>query len=129
MDELIARIAQAAGIEADAAKLAIGTVLNFIREEAPTEAEALLNSLPGAEEATALAQAAADSGRPSGIFSTLLGGTGGVMALGSTLMAQGLSFSQIETIARELLDHGRTHLGNEGIARLAVAIPSLSNFV
>jgi len=129
MDELITRIALAARIEADAARLAIGTVLNFIREEAPAEAEALLNSLPGAEEATSLAQAAANNGKPGGIFGALLGSTGGVMALGSTLMAQGLSFSQIETIARELLDHGRTHLGNEGISRLASAIPSLSNFV
>lgn len=129
MDKLIADIAQAASIEPDTARLAIGTVLNFIQEEAPTEAEALLASFPGAEDVIALAASASANAKPAGIFGALLGGTGSVMALGTTLMSQGLSFSQIETIARELLGHGRTHLGDDGIARLATAIPSLSNFV
>lgn len=35
MDELITDIIKAAGIGPDAARLAIGTVLNFIRDEAP----------------------------------------------------------------------------------------------
>lgn len=86
-------------------------------------------SFPGAEEVMASARTASVNVKPAGIFGALLGGTGNVMALGTTLMSQGLSFSQIETIARELLGHGRAHLGDDGIARLATAIPSLSNFV
>lgn len=131
MDELIARIAQAADIAPETARNALGLVLNFIEKEAPEQAGAFMNYIPDAQELMASASRKT-SGGIGGMIGGLLGSLGnggGLMALGSQLLEQGLSIDQARTVAAELLDFGRTELGDERIAELMKAIPGLSQLI
>lgn len=131
MEELITRIAQAADITPDTATTALGMILNFFEKNAPEQASALMDYLPGAQELINSA-ATESTGLLGGLMGGLLGsfgGGGGVMALGSQLMAQGLSFAQIQTIGNELIEFGRQNIGPEQMTNLINAIPGLADFL
>src|SRR6266567_840329 len=94
MDELIGQLATKAGIDGVVAEKTIGIVLGFLRNEWPSDkVQALIDQIPGAEAAIAA------SSNNSGL-SRLMGG--GLMALGTKLMARGMSMNAIKCIAREL---------------------------
>jgi hypothetical protein len=124
MQELIARIAQAAGIDAALAEKAIGIILGFLQKEGPTEqVTALIGQMPGAEDVIA----AASGG--GGLFGGLGSMMGGVMGLGSQLMGAGLSMDQISTVGKELFAYGRENVGEDTMGAIVGAIPGLSQFV
>ncbi|MBL6430517.1 MAG: hypothetical protein HPM95_02020 [Alphaproteobacteria bacterium] len=51
MEELVGRIAQAAGIDEDVARQAVTIILNFLNREGPSDqVQKILGALPGAEE-------------------------------------------------------------------------------
>jgi len=88
MDELVGRLATKAGIDSAVAEKTIGIVLGFLRNEGPSEkVQALIDQIPGAEAAIA-------ANSPGG-FSRLMGG--GVMAVGTRLMALGLGMKRFKT--------------------------------
>lgn len=90
MDELIARLAVKAGIGEAVAEKTIGIILGFLRNEGPSDkVQALIDKIPGAEAAIA----ASSNG---GGLARLMGG--GLMALGTRLMALGLGMSKIRTL-------------------------------
>src|SRR4051794_1991181 len=98
MDELIGRLATTAGIDGAVAEKTIGIVLGFLRNEGPSDqVEALIDQIPDAE--AAIATSSSNAG-----FSRLMGG--GLMALGTKLMALGLGMSEIQKVARELFTFG-----------------------
>jgi len=116
MDELIGRLAAKAGIDSVVAEKTIGIVLGFLRNEGPSDkVQALIDQIPGAEAAIAASSS-------NGGLSRLMGG--GLMALGTKLMALGLGMSEIQNVARELFrfgprqnrsgSNGRDHLGDAG---------------
>ncbi len=128
MDDLIARLTAAAGIDASLATKAVGIILAFLRKEGPAdEVEQLVAALPGAE--AAIADAAGASGGLMGGLAGMMGGSGGVMALGGQLMGAGLSMGQIQTVSKEMFAYGREKAGEDTMGAIVGAIPGLSQFV
>jgi hypothetical protein len=119
MDELIARLASKAGIDSAVAEKAIGIVLGFLRNEGPTDkVQALINQIPGAEAVIAANSASG--------FSRLMGG--GLMAVGTRLMALGLGMNEIQNVARELFRFGRDKIGADQMGEIIKGTPGLSQF-
>jgi hypothetical protein len=120
MDELIGRLAVKAGIDNVVAEKTVGIILGFLRNEGPTDkVQALIDSIPGAE---AVITASSNS---SG-FGRLMGG--GLMALGSKLMALGLGIGEIQDVARELLRFGRDKIGADQMGEIIAGTPGLRQF-
>lgn len=120
MDELIGRLAATAGIDSAVAEKTVGIILGFLRSEGPSEdVEALINQIPGAE-------AAIEASRSGGGLSRLMGG--GLMAVGTRLMALGLGMSDIKTVARELFRFGRDKIGADQMGKIVAGTPGLSQF-
>lgn len=120
MDELIEQLAAKTGIDRAVAEKTIGFILDFLRKEGPSDkVQSLIDAMPGAEDAIA----AAGSG---GALSRLMGG--GLMALGSKLMALGLGMSDIQSIARELFRFGRDKVGADQMGAILAETPGLSQF-
>jgi hypothetical protein len=120
MDELIGRLATRAGIDSAVAEKTIGIVLGFLRNEGPSDkVQALIDQIPGAEAAIAASSS-------NGGLSRLMGG--GLMALGTRLMALGLGMSEIQGVARELFRFGRDKIGAEQMGEIISGTPGLSQF-
>ena len=120
MDELIGRLAAKAGIDAGVAEKTIGIVLGFLRNEGPSDkVQILIDEIPGAEAAIA----ASSSG---GGLAKLMGG--GLMALGTRLMALGLGMGEIQSVARELFRFGRDKIGADRMGEIIAGTPGLSQF-
>jgi hypothetical protein len=120
MDELIGTLAVKAGIDNDVAEKTIGIVLGFLRNEGPSDkVQALIDQIPGAE--AAIAASSSNSG-----LSRLMGG--GLMALGTKLMALGLGMNQIQNVARELFRFGRDKIGADKMGEIISGTPGLSQF-
>jgi hypothetical protein len=120
MDELKGRLAAQAGIDGAVAEKTVGIILGFLRREGPSDkVQALIDTIPGAEAAIA-------ASNEGGGFSRLMGG--GLMAVGTRLMALGLSVSEIQSIARELFRFGRDKIGADQMGEIISGTPGLSQF-
>jgi hypothetical protein len=112
MDELIARITAATGIDADVAEKAVGLMLGFLKKEGPDgDADELVASVPEAQ---------AHIVEPSG---------SGVMGLGAELMGMGLGMGEISGVAKETIAFAREKAGADKVDAVVAAIPGLSQFV
>jgi hypothetical protein len=121
MDELIGRLAEKAGIDNAVAEKTVGLILDFLRKEGPSDkVQALIDKIPGAEAAIAA------SGNNRGGLGRLIGG--GLMALGTRLMALGLSMAEIQNIARELFRFGRDKIGADQMGAIIAGTPGLRQF-
>ncbi len=125
MEELLARVTQATGLDAATATKAIGIILNFLKKEGPpAEVNQLLATMPGAE--AAMAEGAQSGGGLAG----MMGGMGGgVMALGGQLMGAGVSMGQMQPLGRELFAFGREKAGEDVMGPIVGSIPGLTQFV
>jgi hypothetical protein len=122
MDELVDRIVARVGVDRAVAEKSIGIIFDFLSKEGPTEkVHALLDRLPGAN--AALAAARENDG--GGTF----GGMGGIMGVGSRLMAAGLGMGEIQGVTRELLAYAREKIGDQAIDEVVGAVPGLSQFI
>jgi len=120
MDELVDQLAAKAGIDKAVAEKTIGIILGFLRKEGPSDqVQALIDKIAGAENAVEAA------GKGAGL-SGLMGG--GLMALGSRLMALGLGVGEIQNIARELFKFGRDRIGADQMGKIIAGTPGLSQF-
>jgi hypothetical protein len=120
MDELVGRLASKAGIDSAVAEKTIGIILNFLRNEGPSDkVQALIDEIPGAE-------AAIEASEKGGGFARLMGG--GLMAVGTRLMGLGLGMGQIQSIARELFRFGRDKIGADRMGEIIAGTPGLSQF-
>ncbi|MCX7899832.1 MAG: DUF2267 domain-containing protein [Methylocystis sp.] len=126
MDELIAKVAAAIGVDADVAKSAVGHVLAFLAKEAPDgPVKEFLDQTPGAQDAVAASEAADQGG--GGLLGGLMGG--GLMGLASKLNAVGLDMGQIQKLAKEIFAYAEGVIGREKVQQIANSIPGLSQFV
>lgn len=122
MDEIIDRLVNETGIDRDTAAKSVTIILAFLQKEGPADkVKLLLASMPGAEQALA-----AHKGGGFGLGS-LMGG--GIMAVGSELMAAGLGMGEIQSVARVVLAHGREKAGADIVNEIVGGIPSLAPFV
>jgi len=129
MDELVARIAEKVGLDAETARKAIAIVLNFLLKEGPeSEVRQLIAALPGAEAAMAEVGDNSKGGGLAGLVGGLMGSSG-IMALGGQLTAAGLSMGQMQSLGRELFAYGREHAGEDVMGPIVGAVPGLSQFV
>ena len=120
MDELIGRLASKAGIDSAVAEKTVGIILNFLRNEGPSDkVQALIDQIPGAEALIA-------ASKNNGGFAGLMGG--GLMAVGTRLMGLGLGMSEIQNIARELFRFGRDKIGADQMGAIIAGTPGLSQF-
>jgi hypothetical protein len=69
--------------------------------------------------------AAARAGDAGGMF----GGMGGIMGVGSRLMAAGLGMGDIQGVTRELIAYAREKVGDEAVDEIVAAVPGLSQFI
>jgi len=122
MDELVDRIVARVGVDRTVAEKSVGIIFDFLAKEGPTEkVNALLAQLPGAEAA----MAAAREGDGGGMF----GSMGGIMGVGSRLMAAGLGMGEIQGVTRELIAYAREKAGDEAVGEIVGAVPGLSQFI
>jgi hypothetical protein len=120
MDELIAKLTQAAGIDATTAEKAVGIILNFLKQQAPAEAvEQATAAIPGAQQA-ADQQAQAQAGGIGGAIAGLAGAMGG---------NGGLSMGQMQTVGKTLFAHVREKAGEDVVGGIVSAVPGLSQFI
>jgi len=120
MDELIGRLVSRASIDSIVAEKTVGIVLGFLRNEGPSDkVQALIDQIPGAEAVIAASNNNVGLARLMG---------GGLMALGTKLMALGLGMSEIQNVARELFRFGRDKIGAEQMGEIISGTPGLSQF-
>jgi hypothetical protein len=120
MEELIRRLATEAGIDDAVAVKTIGIMLGFLRSEGPFDkVQALIDNIPGAE-------AAITASNDGGGLAKLMGG--GLMAVGTRLMALGLGITEIQSVARELFTFGRDKLGADQMGEIISGTPGLGQF-
>jgi hypothetical protein len=120
MDELIGQLAVKAGIDNVVAEKTVGIMLDFLRNEGPSDkVQALIDKIPGAEALIAASNNGGGLGRLMG---------GGLMALGTKLMGLGLGIAEIQNVARELFRFGRDKIGADQMGEIIAGTPGLSQF-
>ena len=131
MDELIARVAQAAGIEPDTAGKAIAAILNFLQKEGPpAEVAQLLEKLPGSSDLLAAnVDAPSGGGGLMGGLMGMMGGGGGLMGLAGKLTGLGLGMGEMQSVGKELFAAGREHAGEDLMGTIAASVPGLGQFI
>jgi hypothetical protein len=123
MDDLIGRLVAHAGVDRTAAEKAVGVIVQFLLNEGPTDkVRALIRHLPGAD-------AAMSASSPSVRSPRMFGAVGGLMEVGSQLMAAGLSMEQIQAVTSETLKFAREKAGDDAVGEVVGAIPGLGQFV
>jgi|SRR5215470_15863649 len=123
MDELIGRIVANVGVDRSVAEKAVGIILDFLSKDGPTDkVQALIDRLPGAD---ALVQAARGSEGSGGLGGMM----GGIMGVGSRLMAAGLGMGEIQGVTREIIAYAREKAGEDAVDEIVGAIPGLNQFI
>ena len=123
MDELIARLVTNVGLDRDAAEKAVAIILAFLKKEGPPDkVQALIDSLPGAEELMESQEGLDASG--GGMFAM-----SGIMGAGTKMMAAGLTMTQVQGVARETLRFAREKAGDDAVGEVVGAIPGLDQFI
>src|SRR3954469_19678475 len=115
MDELIERLVAKIGIDRTTAKKAVGIIMAFLLKEGPSEqVRALAVRLPGGES-----MLAADDTDAGGF------GIGGIMGVGTKLMAAGLSMGQVQAVTQEVIAFSREKAGDDVVGEIVGSIPGL----
>src|ERR1700755_1357018 len=118
MDELLDRLVAKVGVDRAVAEKAVGIILAFLLKEGPSDkVQSLINQMPGAE--AALAAASSEGGF----------GMGGIMGVGTKLMAAGLGMDQMQGVTREVIAYAREKLGEDAVGEIVGSIPGLGQFV
>lgn len=124
MDEIISRIASAAGISEDVAREAVTIILNFLKKDGPREqVDKVLAAMPGAEALVT------EEERGGGMLGGMFGGAMGAMGALNKLNSAGLDMGEIQTVTRELVKVAREHAGDELVDKVIDGIPGLGQIV
>jgi hypothetical protein len=127
MDELIARVSSAIGVDAGVARTAVGEVLAFLHKEVPEgPVSEFLEKVAGSREVAAEAAAAGGAGG-GGLLGGLL--NSGLMGLAAKLNGLGLDMGQIHKLGHEIFGYAEEVIGKEKVQQIAAAIPGLSQFL
>jgi hypothetical protein len=122
MDELIERLVANVGVDRATAEKSLGIILDFLAKDGPPDqVKLLMERMPGADAMIAAAREDAGGG--------FFGGMGGIMGVGSRMMAAGLNMGQIQGITRETIAYAREKAGEDIVGGIVGSIPGLSQFV
>jgi len=114
MDELVAEVANRAGIDPAMARAAVTIILKFLANAGPGDkVDKLIDDLPGARAAVA-------EGDP---------GPTDVMGAFNALTGAGLGMGEIQSAASAFGSVAREHAGAETVDDVVASIPGLSQFV
>ena len=114
MDELVAKVADATGVDAATARKAIVIILQFLSNAGPNEkVQQLIDTIPGAREA------AGDGAE----------GPRDIMGAFGALTAAGLGMSDVQGVASAFGQHARAQVGPETFDEVVAEIPGLNQFV
>lgn len=114
MDELVDRLVAKVGVDRSVAEKAVGIILAFLLKEGSSDkVQTLINQMPGAD--VAIQTAASEGGF----------GMGGIMGVGSRLMAAGLGMDQMQGATREIIGFAREKLGEDAVGEIVRSIPGL----
>jgi hypothetical protein len=117
MDELLDRLVANVGVDRAVAEKAVGIILAFLLSEGPSDkVQAVIDRIPGAE---AMMKASATGGF----------GMGGIMGVGTKLMAAGLGMEQMQGVTREIITYFREKIGEDAVNEIVGSIPGLAQFV
>lgn len=117
MDELLDRLVANVGVDRAVAEKAVGIILAFLLSEGPSDkVQAVIDRIPGAE---AMMKASATGGF----------GMGGIMGVGTKLMAAGLGMEQMQGVTREIITYCREKVGEDAVNEIVGSIPGLAQFV
>jgi hypothetical protein len=117
MDELLDRLVANVGVDRTVAEKAVGIIFAFLLKDGPTaKVQALIDQLPGAAAAV---EAAGNGGS----------GMGGIMGVGTKLMAAGLDMSQMQGVTREIIAYSREKAGEDAVGEIVGSIPGLGQFI
>jgi hypothetical protein len=127
MDELIARVSAAIGVDAQVARNAVGEVLAFLHKELPDgPVSEFLDKVAGARALVDEATASASAGG-GGLLGGLL--NSGLMGLATKLNGLGLDMGQIQKLGHEIFGYAESVVGKEKVQQIAASIPGLSQFL
>ena len=116
MDELVGRLVANIGIDRAVAEKAVAIILAFLLKEGPADkVQALIDQFPGADAAV---KAESDNI-----------GMGGIMGVGTKLMAAGLSMSEMQGVTREIIGFSREKVGEDTVGEIVGSIPGLGQFI
>mgnify|MGYP006292475821 CR=1 FL=1 len=111
MDELVSRLVASVGVDRTVAEKSIGIILAFLLKEGPADkVQALINQMPGAEAAVQ-----AESG--------------GIMGVGTKLMAAWLGMNEMQGVTREIIAYAREKAGEDAVGEIVGSIPGLGQFI
>jgi hypothetical protein len=128
MQEIISRVAAAAGIGEDVAKQAVSQILAFVQKEGPAGPVAeMMSKIPGASDLAAEAGGGGGGGM-MGAIGGLMGG-GGIMGLAGKLTGMGLGMGEMQSVGKEIFAYAREKAGEDVVGQVAGGIPGLSQFV
>ena len=129
MEELIARVVMATGLDMDKAERAIGIMLNLVKTQGDqTKVAELFAMMPGADKLAA--SHGSDGASRGGLLGMLGGGMmGGPLAAVSKLSSIGLSMDQIKQLGTVTLDYAKERAGSDLVKQVAGSIPGLSGYV
>ena len=118
MDEILDRLVAKVGVDRSVAEKAVGIILAFLLKEGPSDkVQSLINQIPDAE--TAMQAHSSEGGF----------GMGGIMGVGTKLMAAGLGMDQMQGVTREIIAYAREKLGEDTVGEIVGSIPGLGQFV
>ncbi|MTI42598.1 hypothetical protein JM93_00899 [Roseibium hamelinense] len=134
MDELISRVATAAGIDADKAREAIAIILKFLNSAGDEQhMQQIFDALPGSSELVAAKEAEGKSGGLLGGLAGMMGGSMGngmgAMAALNELTSAGLDMNEVQTVAKELVAAAKEKAGDETVDAVVGKIPGLSQIL
>jgi hypothetical protein len=112
MQDLVQRVATAAGIGTEEAHHVVGLVLRFLKRSGPQlEVGELIAAIPGADQITQVEHENAPAP--------------GLTGLMAELTALGLDMGQMMTAGRALFAVAREKVGQDVVGRIIAAIPGL----
>jgi hypothetical protein len=125
MDELIARLTDAVGVDAETARKAVSIILGFLREQGPTEkVDELIGKIGGA--GAAIEETSSGGGFAGGLVGMM---GGGAMVVLGKLQAAGLGMGEIQGVTKETVAFAREKGGEDLVDEIIGSIPGLGQFI
>ncbi len=140
MQELISRIVSNVGIDEGLAQKAVGMLLGFLQDQGEdSPAASLISQIPGAGDMIAQFGGGEEAagggglmGSVMGAVSSLTGGSGGagdMMAMGQSLMSEGMDMDQIKGVASETFNFAQENVGEDLVNQVKDSIPGIGQFL
>lgn len=129
MQELINRVASAAGIDHAKASQALSIVFSFLQEEGNRDKVNLLAAKLGVENLLGAGGTAPVGGGLMGSIGGMFGGGGGLMAVAGKLQGLGIGMGEITAMTKALAAFARERGAGDLLDDVARDVPGLSQFL